>query len=131
MQKWILLSLRLERVLKMAKFCGKCGTRLDEATGLCPNCDASALKEKQAAPAKAEKAAAPKMEKPEKKKKSGKWLVLLVAAAVVIAAVVFALAKFGVIGGDDYEVPRVDADDYFEDNATVQIESRHRHRKKS
>ena len=22
----------------MAKFCGKCGTRLDEATGLCPNC---------------------------------------------------------------------------------------------
>lgn len=23
----------------MAKFCGKCGTRLNEATGLCPNCD--------------------------------------------------------------------------------------------
>lgn len=23
----------------MAKFCGKCGTKLDEATGLCPNCD--------------------------------------------------------------------------------------------
>lgn len=23
----------------MAKFCGKCGTRLDEKTGVCPNCD--------------------------------------------------------------------------------------------
>ena len=28
----------------MAKFCGKCGTRLDETTGLCPNCDADKLK---------------------------------------------------------------------------------------
>lgn len=27
----------------MAKFCGKCGTKLDEATGLCPNCDADKL----------------------------------------------------------------------------------------
>lgn len=25
----------------MAKFCGRCGTRLDEQTGLCPNCDTS------------------------------------------------------------------------------------------
>lgn len=23
----------------MAKFCGKCGTKLDEQTGKCPNCD--------------------------------------------------------------------------------------------
>ena len=28
----------------MAKFCGKCGARLDETTGLCPNCDADKLK---------------------------------------------------------------------------------------
>jgi len=27
----------------MAKFCGKCGTKLDEATGLCPNCDAAKI----------------------------------------------------------------------------------------
>lgn len=27
----------------MAKFCGKCGARLDEATGLCPNCDADKM----------------------------------------------------------------------------------------
>lgn len=29
----------------MAKFCGKCGSRLDEATGLCPNCDAEKIKQ--------------------------------------------------------------------------------------
>ena len=23
----------------MSKFCGKCGSKLDEKTGLCPNCD--------------------------------------------------------------------------------------------
>lgn len=28
----------------MAKFCGKCGSKLDEDTGLCPNCDADKLK---------------------------------------------------------------------------------------
>lgn len=27
----------------MAKFCGKCGAKLDETTGLCPNCDAEKL----------------------------------------------------------------------------------------
>lgn len=27
----------------MAKFCGKCGAKLDENTGLCPNCDADKL----------------------------------------------------------------------------------------
>ena len=25
----------------MAKFCGKCGAKLDETTGLCPNCSQS------------------------------------------------------------------------------------------
>lgn len=28
----------------MSKFCGKCGAKIDEATGLCPNCDADKLK---------------------------------------------------------------------------------------
>lgn len=28
----------------MAKFCRKCGTKLDKATGLCPNCDTDKLK---------------------------------------------------------------------------------------
>lgn len=29
----------------MAKYCGKCGSRLDEATGLCPSCDAAKIKQ--------------------------------------------------------------------------------------
>lgn len=29
----------------MAKFCGKCGTKLDEVTGLCPNCDTVKIEE--------------------------------------------------------------------------------------
>lgn len=29
----------------MAKYCGKCGAKLDEVTGLCPNCDAKQLEE--------------------------------------------------------------------------------------
>lgn len=47
----------------MAKFCGKCGARLDEATGLCPNCDADKLKEKP----KTDKRAAKKAKKREKR----------------------------------------------------------------
>lgn len=31
----------------MAKFCGKCGAKLDEKTGLCPNCNADELKKLQ------------------------------------------------------------------------------------
>lgn len=34
----------------MAKFCGKCGTKLDEVTGLCPNCDADKLKKQNETP---------------------------------------------------------------------------------
>lgn len=29
----------------MAKFCGKCGAKLNESTGLCPNCDAGKIKQ--------------------------------------------------------------------------------------
>ncbi len=32
------------RGMEMAKFCGKCGTRLNKATGLCPNCDSDKLR---------------------------------------------------------------------------------------
>lgn len=31
----------------MAKFCGKCGTKLDENTGFCPNCDVDKIKKMQ------------------------------------------------------------------------------------
>lgn len=39
----------------MAKFCGKCGTKLDEATGLCPNCDANQMNKKTGRPEEVEK----------------------------------------------------------------------------
>lgn len=39
----------------MAKFCGKCGAKLDEATGLCPNCDADKLESKNESPKEDEK----------------------------------------------------------------------------
>lgn len=39
----------------MAKFCGKCGAKLDEATGLCPNCDADKLNKQMETPEAVEK----------------------------------------------------------------------------
>lgn len=39
----------------MAKFCGKCGSKLDEATGLCPNCDADQLNKQTETPEAVEK----------------------------------------------------------------------------
>lgn len=39
----------------MAKFCGKCGSKLDEATGLCPNCDADKLNKQTETPEAVEK----------------------------------------------------------------------------
>lgn len=64
----------------MAKFCGKCGAKLDEATGLCPNCDAEKIRtqaeypvqpkhaEKAAAPARQENAALSKTEEKKQRK---------------------------------------------------------------
>ena len=61
----------------MAKFCGKCGSKLDEATGLCPKCDAEKLakrsaeslkeKEKQEASVKPEKPLSKREIKKQKK----------------------------------------------------------------
>ena len=31
----------------MAKFCGKCGSKLDQTTGLCPNCDADKIRKRK------------------------------------------------------------------------------------
>ena len=61
----------------MAKFCGKCGAKLDEATGLCPNCDADKLKEQSDKSeavdvAKSTQEAAPISEKPLSKKEAKK-----------------------------------------------------------
>lgn len=60
----------------MAKFCGKCGSKLDEATGLCPKCDADKIKqqtEKSAKPAqKSEEKAVQEKNEPANKKEARK-----------------------------------------------------------
>lgn len=103
----------------MAKFCGKCGSPLDEATGLCPNCDADRLQQtppvsKRAQKKadkqrirKAEKNAAVKARKEEKRalkkerraqepfgKKLSRFLLQLTALLLVLAI----LAGAGILG---------------------------------
>lgn len=61
----------------MAKFCGKCGAKLDEATGLCPNCDADKMQKSstQSQPSKVPEqvqADKGKSEKPLSRKESKK-----------------------------------------------------------
>ena len=62
----------------MAKFCGKCGSKLDEATGLCPNCDSDKLKKMRSIPtetfeiSKQEQQKISEAEKPLSKKKAEK-----------------------------------------------------------
>lgn len=73
----------------MSKFCGKCGSKLDEKTGLCPNCDLIRFNQNSG---KAEN------------QKPGKKLVLkiIVIIAVLIAAVAtfFSLDYFDIIPTD-------------------------------
>lgn len=52
----------------MAKFCGKCGAKLDEAAGLCPNCDADKLNKKTELP-EADEAPKPKQDTTSESKK--------------------------------------------------------------
>lgn len=66
----------------MAKFCGKCGSKLDEVTGLCPNCDAEKVEQTNK----------------KKKKRTGKFLlrlfvVILVLAGVIIGSIAFLQLK--------------------------------------
>lgn len=46
----------------MAKYCGKCGSKLDEVTGLCPNCDAEKIKQQAKKPAEPPKTDEKKLE---------------------------------------------------------------------
>lgn len=85
----------------MAKYCKKCGTQLDDDTGLCPKCDAKKIKrlnKQQKKKSKQNK----KNKKKNKKKKSGKWLFLKVflivlAIVLVLSGIVFSLAYFDVV----------------------------------
>lgn len=61
----------------MAKFCGKCGAKLDDTTGLCPNCDVDKLKEQSdkselVETPKPKQDVVPEVEKPLSKKEAKK-----------------------------------------------------------
>lgn len=82
----------------MAKFCGKCGARLDEKTGLCPNCDVEQIKNNTILPQKGQNpqpVSAPNNRK-KKPKKSGQLLKILLCLAVIL------LLCIGVLGLADY-----------------------------
>ena len=66
----------------MAKFCGKCGTKLDEITGLCPNCNAEKIE---------------RLNK-KKKKRTGKFLlrlfvVIFVFLGLIVGSIAFLQLK--------------------------------------
>lgn len=122
----------------MAKFCGKCGSKLDDTTGLCPNCDTDKLKEQsdKSEPvdvAKSTQETAPTSEKPLSKKeakkkrkadkkaeKKEKWASMTFRQKVRIIILRFLLwliilisFSIGIIGGLSYldiiEIPVVTA----------------------
>ena len=122
----------------MAKFCGKCGMKLDDATGLCPNCDEDKLKEqndKQESVdvSKLTQEIAPTSEEPSSKKeakkkhkadkkaaKKEKWASMTLGQKVrrvilrfVLWIIILMFFSMGVIGGLSYldiiEIPVVTA----------------------
>ena len=65
----------------MAKYCGKCGSKLDEKTGLCPRCGTN------------EKGSKPKWKMIKRKRR----VFLLISVMIVVLAGVFALSYFQVV----------------------------------
>lgn len=84
----------------MAKFCGKCGTRLDEITGLCPRCDgqASVPSAHELSDYETKQAV-----EPNKKKQHGKghyflkFIAAILVLAVLVSGTIGLLAYFGVV----------------------------------
>ncbi len=80
----------MKRGIKMANFCGKCGNRLNEKTGLCPVCDerynsTSVSPEKQTT------------KNPKKKKHIFLKIISIILAFCVLVASLITVSYFGVI----------------------------------
>lgn len=74
----------------MKKFCGKCGTKLDETTGLCPNCDKEKLESFREWLA-AQGQDSPK--KPNKKKHIFLFLIVALLALLIAALAILFFSK--------------------------------------
>lgn len=90
----------------MSKFCEKCGEKLDESTGLCPNCSLSPKK--------------------NKKKKKGFVITCIVIVFLLVAIAVTTVVYFNFFSAKDDDKNDatdqsgyVDADKYFEETADV------------
>ena len=108
----------------MANYCGKCGSRLDEVTGLCPNCDAAKIKQhydkttedktsvrqEENIDKRAKKKALKARKKAAKKEKRANWstgkkvrrfflklISIFILLVVLTAGIVGALVYFGVV----------------------------------
>lgn len=71
----------------MSKFCGKCGSKLDEITGFCPQCDKETIIQKEIN----------KNRKKAKHKSIVRISIIVVAVVFVAAIAFFSLDYFDVI----------------------------------
>lgn len=126
----------------MEKFCGNCGSKLNENTGVCPVCDKKANKKALRKLKKTEK------KKIKKQKKKEKWIaktlrekVCSIILKIVVIALILLLMLFGIFGAlvykgvvkvtpidtlfeilefeEKYEVKMLEADEYYEKNSTI------------
>lgn len=125
----------------MANYCGKCGSKLDDTTGLCPNCDKEQLEEIKRQVQKTQS-------KPNGAKRILKFLLALLLTILLLCGSIGALSYFDVIhipgmdklfsnmgiqkrdrdfedvdesaiNYENYKVEPPDAEEYFQENAEI------------
>ena len=126
----------------MEKFCGNCGSKLDEMTGLCPKCDKKDNKKELRKQKKIEKKNLKKQKKKEKwaaktlGQKTGSIILKIVVVFLILLILVLgflgALVYKGVVEvapintlfeildiEESYEVEMIDVEEYYGKNSTI------------
>lgn len=93
----------------MAKFCGKCGSRLNEQ-GKCPNCDRRI--DKKMTKKGVERKITPAI-------KWGVIVAILIAVIAIGAIIVVSLVNNRSNNDGNSDIPTIDANDYFDNNSTI------------
>lgn len=124
------------------KFCGNCGSKLDEMTGLCPKCDKNDNKKELRKQKKIEKKNLKKQKKKEKwaaktfGQKVGSIILKIVAVVLIFLLLVLGIlgalvykgvvevpvinTLFDIFGIEEiYEVEMIDVEAYYEENAKI------------